>query len=80
MTPAKTSGVLRVAASGAAAGAVLLRIWHGGATELQGSYSELQQLQELQELHCSDGEQGEAASRQHALDPGPAHQHHLPHL
>ena len=42
MTPAKTSGVLRVAASGAAAGAVLLRIWHGGATErateLQGSY------------------------------------------
>ena len=35
MTPAKTSGVLRVAASGAAAGAVLLRIWHGGATELQ---------------------------------------------
>ena len=76
MTPAKTSGVLRVAASGAAAGAVLLRIWHGGATELQ-SY---RGATELQELHCSDGEQGEAASRQHALDPGPAHQHHLPHL
>ena len=74
MTPAKTSGVLRVAASGAAAGAVLLRIWHGGAT------GELQSYSELQELHCSDGEQGEAASRQHALDPGPAHQHHLPHL
>ena len=72
--------MLRVAASGAAAGAVLLRIWHGGATELQGSYSELLELQELLELHCSDGEQGEAASRQHALDPGPAHQHHLPHL
>ena len=82
MTPTKTSGVLRVAATGAAAGAVLLRIWHGGATELQGSYSELQhsELPQLQELHCSDGEQGEAASRQHALDPGPAHQHHLPHL